>query len=191
MIGCLVDLDPSHFFFNELLNVGLMTHDEFVWTHGSTPGQIFVVDATGITIGHVGRLNIASIKKGLRYLQDAMPIRLKEVHVINTSPVVEIIYNMTKPFLDKELVKLIHFHASLESVSEHFPIEVLPNELGGKGGALQELMDAQFKRIENFREWFLEDEKNNRVNESLRIGKSKTSGDLFGVDGNFRKIEID
>ncbi|XP_011140931.1 uncharacterized protein LOC105184078 [Harpegnathos saltator] len=98
---------------------------------------------------------------------------------------------MVIPFLDKELINLIHFHASLESVSEHFPIEVLPNELGGKGGALQELMDAQFKRIENFREWFLEDEKNNRVNESLRTSESKTSDDLFGVDDNFKKIEID
>ncbi|XP_014487684.1 PREDICTED: uncharacterized protein LOC106751312 [Dinoponera quadriceps] len=85
----------------------------------------------------------------------------------------------------------IHFHTSLQSASEYFPIEVLPNECGGKAGPIRELMDANYKRIVNFREWFLEDEKNNRVNESLWIGKSKTSDDLFGVDGSFKQIEID
>lgn len=85
----------------------------------------------------------------------------------------------------------VHFHTSLQSASKYFPIEALPNEVGGKAGFIQELMDTQFKRIENFREWFLEDEKNYRVNESLRIDKSKTSSDLFGIEGSFKKIEID
>ncbi|XP_014487731.1 PREDICTED: uncharacterized protein LOC106751368, partial [Dinoponera quadriceps] len=85
----------------------------------------------------------------------------------------------------------IYLHTSVQSLSEYIPIDVLPNECGGKAGPIKELMDANYKKIENFREWFLEDEKNNRVNESLRIGKSKTSGDLFGVDGSIKQIKID
>lgn len=79
----------------------------------------------------------------------------------------------------------------MQSANEYFPIEALPNELGGKAGAIEELINVQLKRIENFREWFLEDEKSKRVNESQRIGKIKTPSDLFGLDGSFRKLEID
>lgn len=79
----------------------------------------------------------------------------------------------------------------MESANEHFSIQVLPNELGGKAGPIQELINAQIKKIANFGEWFLEDERINRVNESLRINKSKTSNNLFGADGSFKKLEID
>lgn len=79
----------------------------------------------------------------------------------------------------------------MESLSKYISIEALPNELGGKAGAITELMDKQVKKVENFREWFLEDERINRVNESLRIGKSKTSSDLFGVEGSFKRLDID
>ncbi|XP_014483469.1 PREDICTED: uncharacterized protein LOC106748995 [Dinoponera quadriceps] len=78
---------------------------------------------------------------------------------------------MIKHFIYEKMRNLIHLHSSLQSVSEYFPLEVLPNECGGKAGPIQELMDTHLKRIENFREWFLKDEKNNRVNESLRSKK--------------------
>ncbi|XP_014487546.1 PREDICTED: retinaldehyde-binding protein 1-like [Dinoponera quadriceps] len=69
---------------------------EFVW----------VADTTGFTIGHVGRLNLQSIKKIMYYIQDTLPIRLKAVHIINTSPIVEMAYNMIKPFISAELIHL-------------------------------------------------------------------------------------
>lgn len=70
-------------------------------------------------------------------------------------------------------------------------MDILPNECGGKGGPVKDIMDAQWKKLNDFREWFLEDEKINRVNESLRITKNKYSNDLFGVEGSFRKLDID
>ncbi|XP_032686006.1 uncharacterized protein LOC116851075 [Odontomachus brunneus] len=187
----LIDMDPSHFFYNESTNAAFMIFDEFLWTCGSVLGNIYVGDATGFTMAHVGRINLALMKKFIYYVENAMPIRLKQIHIINTTPVMEVLYNIIKPFVSEELKNLIHFHTSLESAKKYFPIEALPNELGGKAGPIQELMDIQLKKIENFCEWFVEDEKNNRVNESLRIGNSKTSSDLFGVDGSFKTIEFD
>ncbi|XP_014484842.1 PREDICTED: alpha-tocopherol transfer protein-like, partial [Dinoponera quadriceps] len=159
-------MDPSHFFFNEAISTGLMIYEEYLWTRGSMKGMIWVADATGITTGHVGRINLPSLKKLIYYVQDALPIRLKGIHIINTSPIVEVIYNMVKPFISAEFINLTHFHTSLQSASEYFPIELLPNERGGKAGSIQEFIDANYKRMENCRKWFLEDEKNNRVNES-------------------------
>ncbi|KMQ87735.1 alpha-tocopherol transfer [Lasius niger] len=191
MMGRFLNFDPSHYDFNNGVKAGYMLCDELIWVHGSSPGFIYVADATGVSLGHMGRINPMSIKKLLYYLQNALPARLKAVHIINMSPVAEVIYNMFKPFIKAELIHLVHFHSSMENASKYFPIEALPNELGGKAGPIQELLNAEIKKMENFREWFLEDERINRVNESLRIGKSKTCNDLFGMDGTFRKLEID
>lgn len=103
----LIDVDPSHFFYKEIANIALMILDEFIWTRGSPTDGIMIVDATGFTIGHIGRFDLVIVQKIACYIQEAMPIRLKAVHVINTSPVIEILYNMIKPFMKKELIKLV------------------------------------------------------------------------------------
>lgn len=70
---------------------------------------------------------------------------------------------------------------------EAFPCDV---DLDGKDRPWKEQHDDFLKKLEEHREWFLQDEVTGRVNEALRIGKSKTM-DLFGVEGSFKKLDID
>ncbi|XP_032685048.1 alpha-tocopherol transfer protein-like [Odontomachus brunneus] len=123
LMSRLVDMDPSHYFFNESTNANLMVYEEFLWTRGSVLGNILVNDATGFTMAHVWRTNLALIKKFIYYIQDALPMRLKQIHIINTTPVMKIVYNVMKPFISEKLQSLIHFHTSLESAKTYFPIE--------------------------------------------------------------------
>ncbi|XP_032686059.1 alpha-tocopherol transfer protein-like [Odontomachus brunneus] len=187
----LLDINPSHFSHTKISKMIFMMYDEFLWTHGSTARHIYICNASDFAIGHVGRFNFALLKKMLYYIQDIVLVPFKGIHLINMSPAAITIYNIIKPFFNHKLTNLIHIHPTLQSASEYFPIEALPNEFGGKAGTMRELMDVQFKKMENFREWYLEDEKYKRVNESLRIGKSKTSNDLFGIDGSFKKLDFD
>lgn len=71
------------------------------------------------------------------------------------------------------------------------PVEALPCDCGGKSKPMKEQQEEALKNIENHREWFLKDEATARVNEALRIGDSKSATDLFGVEGSFKKLEID
>jgi len=82
-------------------------------------------------------------------------------------------------------------HTTSDTLAKFVPLEVLPNEAGGQAGPIQELHNKQMKKLEDHIAWFQEDESNHRVNESLRPGKAKTATDLFGVEGSFKKLEID
>lgn len=44
--------------------------------------------------------------------------------------------------------------------------------------------------MESYRSWFLEEEKYG-TNEQKRPGKPKTTENIFGADGSFRKLEVD
>lgn len=46
------------------------------------------------------------------------------------------------------------------------------------------------EKVESYRDWFLREE-TARSDESKRPVKGKTSSDVFGVEGSFRKLEVD
>lgn len=53
------------------------------------------------------------------------------------------------------------------------------------------ISDNSYKLINENRDVFLKEESERRVNEKLRPGKPKGAGDLFGVEGNFKKLDFD
>lgn len=187
----LIDTNPSHFVYNDSMKVFTMSQDLHLTTEGTQIGNILILDMAGVTIAHTTRLSPLGIKKFLVYLQEAMPIRLKGLHFINSVPAMDIILGMMKPFMKKELLDLLHIHTNLDTLAKFVPIEALPNEQGGKGGASADLHAANVKRMEEHRAWYQEEEATRRVNESLRVGKAKNATDLFGVEGSFKKLEID
>ncbi|XP_053994005.1 uncharacterized protein LOC128884565 [Hylaeus volcanicus] len=191
LFGKLMDPDPSHYSFDDLTKSFFMMSDLVGLKTGTIDGYIFIGDSTDVSLGHVGRMSPMGVKKLVMYLQEAIPVRLKGIHFINTPSVMDLIMNMAKPFMKKELWSMIHLHSSLKTLEEFVSLDVLPNEVGGKAGPILKMQEDQVKEIDSKRDWFIEEEKLSRVDESLRIGKSKTASDLFGVEGTFKKLEID
>ena len=76
-------------------------------------------------------------------------------------------------------------------MEKFIPLEILPNEAGGKAGALNDFHQARKQDMADCRDWFAQDEANSRVKESLRPGKAKNATDIFGVEGSFKKLDID
>ncbi|KAM0734182.1 Alpha-tocopherol transfer protein-like [Formica fusca] len=188
----LIDYEPSHFVYNDAIKYFCMVMDMWLYTEGTAKGHIIVVDMEGVTLAHAGRLSPIGIKKYLYYLQEAIPIRLMGLHFVNTNAVMDIILAMMKPFMKKELMDVLHIHPTKDTLAKFIPLEAFPCDisLGGKAKPLKEQHEEQLKKLEDYREWFLKDEATGRVNEALRVGESKTM-DLFGVEGSFKKLDID
>ena len=106
---------------------------------GFQEGVSVVFDMTGITLGHIARLNLMAIKKFLNYLQDGINLRLKEFHWVNVVPFLDKIMMMIKPFMKKELIDILHFHTGMETLYPFVPKELLTEEYGGKAGNSAEI----------------------------------------------------
>ncbi|XP_078051869.1 alpha-tocopherol transfer protein-like [Augochlora pura] len=168
-----------------------MVVDLWLYIVGTLPGHIILFDMKNVGLGHAARLSPMGLKKYLYYLQEGLPVRLKGFHFMNITSVMDVILNMMKPFMKKELLDMLHTHTTLDTLSKFLPIDALPNEAGGKAGPMDELHKRSVKTLENHRDFFQMDEQTRRVNEALRPGKAKSATDIFGVEGSFKKLEID
>lgn len=111
-MGRFLNFEPSDYSFNNGIKAGFMVLDEFIWTHDTSSGFIYIADATGISLGHLTCINLMLAKKFLDYIQNALPVRLKAVHIINMSPIAELIFNMFKPFIKTEMIDLVRFSST-------------------------------------------------------------------------------
>lgn len=87
----------------------------------------------------------------------------------------------------------LHIHTTpKETLPQFMPLEAFPcdTSLSGKARPRKELQEEMLKKLEDHREWYLKDDVTGRVNEALRVGENKTM-DLFGVEGSFKKLDID
>ncbi|GLH10468.1 Alpha-tocopherol transfer protein-like [Gryllus bimaculatus] len=117
----------------------------------TSPGFVFVMDASQLTTTHITKPSISLIKKVLAFVQDGVPSRIVAVHVIRLNPVVDRLMMLIKPLLSKETQE---------------------RELLANVDWLQSL-DARV------------------VDERLRPGRAKGEGDVFGVDGSFKRLDFD
>jgi len=105
--GRLLDSEPSHFVYNDAMKLLNMVIDLWLYTEGTSNGHIILFDMKNVSFGHVGRLSPMSLKKFLYYLQEGLPVRLKGFHFMNASPVIDVILNMMRPFMKKQLMDMV------------------------------------------------------------------------------------
>ncbi|XP_076749007.1 alpha-tocopherol transfer protein-like [Xylocopa sonorina] len=153
-------------------------------------GDVYILDASVVTASHFAKFTPTVVKKFLVCVQEAYPVKLKEVHVVNVSPLVDNIVNFVKPFLKEKIRNRIFMHSDIKTLYDYIPREMLPAEYGGDAGPLHVIHDTWLKKLEEYTPWFTEQE-SVKTNEALRPGKPKTHDDLFGLDGSFRQLVID
>ncbi|XP_055702661.1 alpha-tocopherol transfer protein-like [Phlebotomus papatasi] len=153
-------------------------------------GDVFIFDAVAASPKHIPKFTPQILKKFFICVQEAYPAKIKEIHVINVSPLVDSLVNFVKPFLKEKIRNRIFLHSNIDELYKYVPKSMLPSEYGGDAGPIRDINEQWRQKLRSYTPWFKEQE-NSKANESLRPGAPKTADDLFGMDGTFRKLTID
>ncbi|XP_045454244.1 clavesin-1-like [Melitaea cinxia] len=188
----LIDCDTKNFIFSDVIRVVLMLMDLRQFEDGTWPGFIILIDLSGVTLGHIAKLDLLTVQQLLYYLQEAMLVKLKGLHFMNAPSYVDKLLMVIKPFMKKELLNTLCIHqVGSNTLEKVLPLEALPKDAGGQYKTFEEAKNYAIEKALANKDFF-ENENKKRVVESLRPGKPRTITDIFGgVEGSFKKLEID
>ncbi|EEZ98182.1 alpha-tocopherol transfer protein [Tribolium castaneum] len=188
----LADPDPDKYNFVDSLRTFFMIADtRMVLETEFHSGEIPIFDMEGFSLRHLTKITLPVLKKYMLYTQEAHPIRLKQIHILNIPPFLDRCLALLKPFMKSEVASMLHFHLpNSETLFDYVSRDVLPAEYGGNVGKLSEMKDEWVKKVLAKKEYFA-DESRWRVDESKRPAQNQNGKQLFGMQGSFRSLSID
>ncbi|KAB0790278.1 hypothetical protein PPYR_15378 [Photinus pyralis] len=184
-----LNTDPSRFDVNAQIKLFDMCVTQWLMKNGTCEGFAVVCDLKGVVLGHILRANLTSIKRGIMYVQEALFTRLISIHLVNAGSYMDRIMSMIRPFLNEELINMVHCHQNF-TLPKDIPVECLPSDYGSLQPSFQELQDANIKRLMDYAEYFRNEDTYIADETKRAVGSVKTT-DIFGVEGSFKKLDID
>ncbi|CRK97995.1 CLUMA_CG011364, isoform A [Clunio marinus] len=162
----LVDLDHNVFDYVQTVKMVLMCfdvrfimYDDYDKTIAS--GERFVIDTTGLSFRHFLKIatNISTVRLYMRFLQEAIPFNIKQLHFISSSSVFDKMFSLLRPFLKKELIEIMNIHTEgIQSLHKHFDKDVLPSEYGGDLGPIKDIHEVFMEKVLAKRDYVINDD---------------------------------
>ncbi|XP_039433285.1 alpha-tocopherol transfer protein-like [Culex pipiens pallens] len=173
--------DASKFNVYSATKFASLCLDQWLKEDGLIEGHIIIYDLAGCHLGQLARLRFFPVKNYFYFVQEALPIRMKEMHFANIPSIMDKILLFLKPFMKRELLDVMHLHTTNESLLKVIPANCLPNEYGGTAGPFKQFKDEfQAKLLAN-RDAILQAEMEQRVDERKRASRG------YGLFNMFRK----
>lgn len=192
--------------FADVIKVGTMINDILMRDDDQMVicGMALIIDLAKVTAGHLVQFDLEFLKQVAILYQDASPLRMQGIHILNPPPLVQTVVGMFNGLLSpKNKDRRIFFHGtSLDSLQQHFPKSVLPTEYGGDLESIDTFVDQWEDKLKKNREYLLELtrlEDFNVVKQGMNGSAPPSPSVLtptkknacFGLDGSFRKLELD
>ncbi|XP_067146121.1 alpha-tocopherol transfer protein [Apteryx mantelli] len=66
--------------------------------------------------------------------RDSFPLKVRGIHLINEPLFFHPVFALIKPFLTEKIKERVYMHGNnyMQSLTEHFPVSILPQEYGGE-----------------------------------------------------------
>ncbi|XP_014212881.1 alpha-tocopherol transfer protein-like isoform X2 [Copidosoma floridanum] len=95
-------------------------------------GAIVIFDMDGLSMQQTMQFTPPFAKRIVDWLQDAVPLRIKNIHIINQPYIFNMVFALFKPFLREKLKSRIIFHGKdRKSLHKHISAKWLPECYGG------------------------------------------------------------
>ncbi|XP_076167078.1 alpha-tocopherol transfer protein isoform X3 [Ptiloglossa arizonensis] len=95
-------------------------------------GAVVIFDMDGLSLQQTWQFNPPFAKRIVDWLQDAVPLRIKNIHIVNQPYLFNMVFALFKPFLREKLKSRIIFHGKdQKSLHEYMSPKCLPDCYGG------------------------------------------------------------
>ncbi|XP_066251257.1 alpha-tocopherol transfer protein-like [Euwallacea similis] len=133
VVHCGAIWDPSKVSTDQMLRLFYLIHEAALLEEATqVNGVVVIMDYDGLGMKQIKHLTPSFSMKLLGFIQDAMPLRLKEVHMVKEPLIFNLVWKIFKPFIREKLAKRIHFHGSkMASLHKFIPPSHLPKDYGG------------------------------------------------------------
>ncbi|CAH0399449.1 unnamed protein product [Chilo suppressalis] len=181
--------DPTleHFSNYDVLKAFSIQADYWLKVHDRFPdGHIIVIDIKDYTLKIIPKVNIMFFRDFLVYLLEGMPVRVKQVHIVNCPSYIDKLFSLVKPALPTEICNIITFHEKPEGLVRSIGKQYLPTEYGGVAGGMKQQHMEWVQTIQEQRSMF-----NDNLWKSDLKKKSKSSASINSMTGSFKSLCID
>ncbi|KAL2716043.1 retinaldehyde-binding protein 1 isoform X1 [Vespula squamosa] len=126
--------DPSKINADQLFRLLYLIHEAAMFEpETQVRGSIVIMDFDGLSMKQVMGLTPSFNMRLLTFIQDALPFRLKEVHIVKQPFLFNMVWQMFKPFVREKLKKRMFFHGTkMSSLHNHIAPSHLPKNYGGQ-----------------------------------------------------------
>jgi len=135
-----------------------MTLDAAIYNDTPPTGLVILFDMKGVGLMHLTRIKMSAIKKFCHYLQEGLPIKLKEIHVLNAAYFIDKVMAILKPFIKTELYEQLHFHPPSMDMEKFYatyiPKRCMPEDFGGELPNTRILHKDNTLKLESMRPYF-------------------------------------
>lgn len=143
--------DPSKVTADQVFRMLYLMHEAAVLEpETQIRGGVVIMDFDGLSTKQVMALTPSVSMRLLSFIQDAMPLRLKEVHIVKQPFIFNMVWNIFKPFIKEKLKGRLFFHGSkMASLHKHLDPSHLPKNYGGELPEIDYTGANWFPAIEN------------------------------------------
>jgi len=155
-------------------------------------GFVTIQDMDGVGLQHVSLFDFSTMKKLITMVETAWPLKPKAEHHLNMPSLMENMHNMIQSMQKQKMRDRTQVHKTgdLTKLHEDVGLDILPIEYGGTNGTIEDLTKYWKKKVEDNKDNLMKLSKF-KTDEAKRPGKPKLHSDLFGIEGSFRKLDID
>ncbi|XP_060815039.1 retinaldehyde-binding protein 1 [Bombus pascuorum] len=133
IVNCGKSWDPSAVSADQIFRVLYLVHQLAMWEPlTQIYGTVVIMDFDGLSMKQVMGMTPSFCMKLLTFIQEAMPLRLKEVHFVKQPFLFNMVWQMFKPFVKEKLKKRMFFHGNkMSALHAYIPVSHIPKNYGG------------------------------------------------------------
>ncbi|XP_022129962.2 uncharacterized protein LOC111003641 [Pieris rapae] len=135
--------------------------------------------------------NLTDFRQIYTILVDCFGMRIKGIHLVSESKLVDTLIGILKQFLKPKLISRLHHYSDVDQLAKAVGEEYLPQDVGGKERCARDIQDDWLTELSSKSNMeYMRMMREATIDESLRP-KGDFSQEYAGMPGTFRLLTVD